>query len=98
MNVDHCNHRSILYSTQLLRALSSVLRHNDAHISFLYPGSHVCAAVYGNIAFTVNEFKCIQRARLTLDMATLKYATVPHGKILPLPDRDSHFVKITQSQ
>lgn len=31
----------------------------------------------GSIAFAVNEFKCIQRARLTLDMATLKYATVP---------------------
>ena len=30
-----------------------------------------------SIAFAVNEFKCIQRARLTLDMATLKYATVP---------------------
>lgn len=51
--------------------------------------------VYGNIAFTVNEFKCIQRARLTLDMATLKYATVPRGKILPLAGRDSHSVKIT---
>lgn len=42
----------------------------------------MCAAVYGNIAFTVNEFKCIQRARLTLDTATLKYAIVPRGKIL----------------
>jgi len=48
-----------------------------------------------SIAFAVNEFKCIQRARLTLDMATLKYATVPispkRGKILPVAaDRDSH--------
>ncbi|KAL2712022.1 LOW QUALITY PROTEIN: hypothetical protein V1478_018257 [Vespula squamosa] len=31
----------------------------------------------GVIVAVDNEFKCIQRARLTLDMATLKYATVP---------------------
>lgn len=54
----------------------------------------MCIAVYRNIAFTVNEFKCIQRARLTLDMATLKYAIVPRGKILSLTYRDSHSVKI----
>lgn len=60
----------------------------------------VCSTYYiyagerGSIAFAVNEFKCIQRARLTLDMATLKYATVPispkRGKILPVANRDSH--------
>lgn len=79
-------------STELLKSLScksycnvkrTYIQERASCIKILRSSLHIHNArariieYSGSIAFAINEFKCIQRARLTLDMATLKYATVP---------------------